>query len=159
MNSKFTVTLSLAVTLLFACSQALKEGQSCVASGNCDSGLHCETCLANGNVRPRCTRTQPVNPLSKVKGLPFNRYSWLTTHNSFAKLKSKSGTGGVILAPMNQQDTITEQLNVSLHLRDLFLQHFKIIGITMGLVLYPVMPKPSAKKQRRMSNWIQTKGC
>ncbi|KAL3382795.1 hypothetical protein AABB24_002346 [Solanum stoloniferum] len=111
MNFKFTVTLFVAVTLLFACCEALKEGQSCVANGSCDSGLHCETCLANGNVRPRCTRLQPVNPLSKVKGLPFNRYSWLTTHNSFAKLKAKSGTGGVILAPMNQQDTITEQLN------------------------------------------------
>ncbi|MCD7456319.1 hypothetical protein HAX54_031272 [Datura stramonium] len=96
----------LAVTLLFlACFEALKQRLSCVANGNCDSGLHCETCLTNGNVRPRCTRLQPV------KGLPFNRYSWLTTHNSFAKLKAKSGTGGVILAPMNQQDTIREQLN------------------------------------------------
>ncbi|CAN4112191.1 unnamed protein product [Withania somnifera] len=113
MNFNFPVTLFLAVTLVFACCEALKQGQSCVANGNCDSGLHCETCIANGNVRPRCTRLQPLNPLLKVKGLPFNRYSWLTTHNSFAKLKAKSGTGGVILAPMNQQDTITEQLSVS----------------------------------------------
>ncbi|KDP32266.1 hypothetical protein JCGZ_14787 [Jatropha curcas] len=98
-------------TFLFTFSTSLKEGQTCVANRNCDSGLHCETCLANGNARPRCTRIQPINPTSKVKGLPFNRYTWLTTHNSFAKLGVRSATGSVLLTPMNQQDSITEQLN------------------------------------------------
>lgn len=93
--------------LLFNSAVALKVGQTCVADRNCDSGLHCETCLANGNVRPRCTRIQPLSPISKVKGLPFNRYSWITTHNSFARLQDKS----VVLAPVNQQDSITSQLN------------------------------------------------
>ncbi|KAH7517994.1 hypothetical protein FEM48_Zijuj09G0123700 [Ziziphus jujuba var. spinosa] len=96
--------------LLHFCS-ALKEGQTCAADKNCDSGLHCETCISNGNVRPRCTRIKPINPTSQVKGLPFNRYSWLTTHNSFAKLGDKSATGSIILAPTNQQDSITSQLN------------------------------------------------
>ncbi|OVA15842.1 Phospholipase C [Macleaya cordata] len=86
-------------------------GETCVANRNCDNGLHCETCIANGNVRPRCTRIQPIIPTSKVKGLPFNRYSWLTTHNSFARLGQKSDTGSVIVAPTNQQDSITSQLN------------------------------------------------
>ncbi|XP_057421052.1 PI-PLC X domain-containing protein At5g67130-like [Lotus japonicus] len=109
-------TLAIATTLftillLLDSSLALKEGQICVANKNCNSGLHCETCVTNGNVRPRCTRTQPINPTSKVKGLPFNRYSWLTTHNSFALLGQKSMTGSVILSPTNQQDTITDQLN------------------------------------------------
>lgn len=45
--------------------------------------------------------------------LPFNRYSWLTTHNSFAKLHQDSRTGTPILAPRNQQDSVTDQLNVS----------------------------------------------
>ncbi|KAJ0076576.1 hypothetical protein Patl1_35535 [Pistacia atlantica] len=98
-------------TLLFSLSFSLKEGQICVVNKNCDSGLHCETCVADGNVRPRCTRMQPLNPTSQVKGLPFNRYSWLTTHNSFARLGVKSATGSVILAPTNQQDSITSQLN------------------------------------------------
>ncbi|RVW49787.1 PI-PLC X domain-containing protein [Vitis vinifera] len=84
----FISTLFIAAFLLDS-AFALKLGQTCVSDGNCDSGLHCETCLANGNVRPRCTRTRPVNPTSKVKGLPFNRYSWLTTHNAFAKLGRK----------------------------------------------------------------------
>ncbi|PPS01005.1 hypothetical protein GOBAR_AA19651 [Gossypium barbadense] len=48
---------------------------------------------------------------SQVKGLPYNRYSWLTTHNSFARLGKKSATGSLILEPTNQQDSITDQLN------------------------------------------------
>ncbi|KAL7206509.1 hypothetical protein ACSBR2_019261 [Camellia fascicularis] len=109
---KFMLNLCIA-TLFIATgfSSALKEGQTCVADRNCDAGLHCETCVANGNFRPRCTRIQPLIPTSKVKGLPFNRYSWLTTHNAFARLGERSETGAVILSPKNQQDTITEQLN------------------------------------------------
>ncbi|GLT60436.1 hypothetical protein SLA2020_332020 [Shorea laevis] len=105
-----TILLFISALLLGSCS-ALEKGQLCINNGNCDSGLHCETCIANGNLLPRCTRIQPVDPFSKVKGLPFNRYSWLTTHNSFAKLGERSATGSVILAPTNQQDSITSQLN------------------------------------------------
>ena len=50
--------------------------------------------------------------LEQVNDLPFNHYAWLTTHNSFAKLGAKSATGSLILAPTNQQDSITSQLNV-----------------------------------------------
>lgn len=50
--------------------------------------------------------------MEQVKDLPFNHYTWLTTHNSFARLGAKSATGSVILAPTNQQDSITSQLNV-----------------------------------------------
>ncbi|KAF3337684.1 PI-PLC X domain-containing protein [Carex littledalei] len=45
-------------------------------------------------------------------GLPFNRYAWLTTHNSFARLgqiRSPFGTPNV--SPRNQQDTVAQQLN------------------------------------------------
>ncbi|GMY06063.1 PI-PLC X domain-containing protein At5g67130-like, partial [Fagus crenata] len=98
-----------AAALLFGCSTAGKVGQTCFKNKNCDSGLHCEVCHAN-SLRPRCTRTQPISPNSKVKGLPFNRYSWLTTHNAYARIGVKSGTGSVILAPTNQEDSITSQL-------------------------------------------------
>ncbi|OVA15654.1 Phospholipase C [Macleaya cordata] len=101
----------LFATHLFTYSSALKLGQTCTADKNCDQGLHCETCVANGNPRPRCTRIKPTNPTSKVGGLPFNRYSWLTTHNAFALLGEKSATGSAIIAPSNQQDSITSQLN------------------------------------------------
>ncbi|KAM6540758.1 hypothetical protein CsatB_005205 [Cannabis sativa] len=106
-----SITTILAVTFLMDSSSALKQGQTCVSDKNCDSGLHCETCVANGNLRPRCTRIKPINPISQVKGLPFNRYSWLTTHNAFAKLGQKSQTGTPIVSSMNQQDSITSQLN------------------------------------------------
>ncbi|KAL9681512.1 hypothetical protein QQ045_013297 [Rhodiola kirilowii] len=98
------------LNLICVCA-ATKEGGTCILSSSCDAGLHCETCIANGNWRPRCTRIQPLNPTANNKGLPFNRYSWLTTHNSFAKLGVKSGTGGPLVAPANQQDSITDQLN------------------------------------------------
>lgn len=48
----------------------------------------------------------------QVKGLPFNRYSWLTTHNAFARVGVMSGTGSMLLTPTSQEDSITDQLNV-----------------------------------------------
>ncbi|KAI3500435.1 hypothetical protein L1887_36256 [Cichorium endivia] len=96
---------------LFRSSTSLKIGETCSTSNsNCDSGLRCGTCPASGNTRPRCTRTQPLSPTSKVNGLPFNRYTWLTTHNSFAVSGTKSPTGGPVLGPANQEDSVTSQL-------------------------------------------------
>ncbi|KAL5541072.1 hypothetical protein UlMin_043358 [Ulmus minor] len=110
-RQKASLVCLVAAIFLLQLSSALKEGQICATNSNCDAGLHCETCLANGNVRPRCTRIKPINPISQIKGLPFNRYSWLTTHNAFARFGDKSATGSPILAPTNQQDSITSQLN------------------------------------------------
>lgn len=112
MELRLVIIATLLATIsLLDLSSARKEGQKCIKNSDCDSGLHCETCLADGNVLPKCTRTQPINPISQVKTLPFNRYSWLTTHNSFARLGEKSATGSLIVAPTNQQDSITDQLN------------------------------------------------
>lgn len=97
----------LIVICFFTYSSSLKIGETC---GSCDAGLTCQTCPANGNTRPRCSRILSSNPINKVKGLPFNRYSWLTTHNSFALAGARSATGSIILAPMNQDDTIADQL-------------------------------------------------
>ncbi|XP_021983174.1 PI-PLC X domain-containing protein At5g67130 [Helianthus annuus] len=101
------------VTLLyiFQSSSSLKIGETCsTSSNNCDSGLRCGTCSASGNTRPRCVRVQPFSPTSKVNGLPFNRYTWLTTHNSFAVSGTKSPTGSPILGPANQEDDVASQL-------------------------------------------------
>jgi hypothetical protein len=46
---------------------ARKVGETCALDRNCDAGLHCETCVADGNVRPRCTRVAPVDPQTKVR--------------------------------------------------------------------------------------------
>eukprot|EP00268_Persea_americana_P006345 TRINITY_DN12303_c0_g2_i1.p2 TRINITY_DN12303_c0_g2~~TRINITY_DN12303_c0_g2_i1.p2 ORF type:complete len:417 (-),score=64.51 TRINITY_DN12303_c0_g2_i1:266-1516(-) len=111
LSSAAAALLLFSLHLFFTASTSFKVGETCLANGNCDSGLHCETCMANGNIRPRCTRVQPLNPISKVKGLPFNQYSWLTTHNAFALLGATSGTGGLLVTATNQQDSITNQLN------------------------------------------------
>ncbi|KAK9678531.1 hypothetical protein RND81_11G217600 [Saponaria officinalis] len=103
--------LSLTFALLFSPSSSLKIGETCSNDRKCDAGFTCQTCPSNGNTRPRCVSIQPILPTSKVKGLAFNKYSWLTTHNSFAKSGStKSGTGAFLLAPTNQEDTVTSQL-------------------------------------------------
>ncbi|KAL6224824.1 hypothetical protein ACLB2K_003679 [Fragaria x ananassa] len=98
------------IAFLFSPSISLKIGETCSVDKDCDAGLSCQTCAANGNTRPRCTRIQPTNPTSKVKGLPFNKYTWLTTHNSYAQAGVRSSTGNIIIAPMNQNDTVTSQL-------------------------------------------------
>ncbi|XP_027361094.1 PI-PLC X domain-containing protein At5g67130 isoform X1 [Abrus precatorius] len=85
-------------------------GETCGSDNKCDAGLSCQTCPANGNTRPRCSRIQPSKPTSKVNGLPFNHYSWLTTHNSYALAGARSATGSFIVAPMNQEDTVADQL-------------------------------------------------
>lgn len=96
---------------LFSYSSSLKIGETCSSDSQCDTGLRCGKCDASGNTRPRCVRIQPVNPASKVKGLPYNQYSWLTTHNSFALLGAKSATGSPLISPTNQEDSVTSQLN------------------------------------------------
>uniref|UniRef100_A0ACD5UPP6 Uncharacterized protein n=1 Tax=Avena sativa TaxID=4498 RepID=A0ACD5UPP6_AVESA len=108
------VVVFAAAVLLCSCPAAVsarKVGETCALGRNCDAGLHCETCVTDGNVRPRCTRVSPVDPQSKARDLPFNRYSWLTTHNSFARLGARSQTGTAIATAWNQQDTVTQQLN------------------------------------------------
>ncbi|CAL9764272.1 unnamed protein product [Musa acuminata subsp. burmannicoides] len=103
--------LLLRLSVLPSPATAAQLGDICVSNENCDAGLHCETCVASGNGLFRCTRIQPSDPKSKGTGLPFNRYSWLTTHNSFAKLGQKSRTGTPVITLENQQDSITDQLN------------------------------------------------
>ncbi|KAL3526788.1 hypothetical protein ACH5RR_011444 [Cinchona calisaya] len=108
----FLKLILISLFLILPSSLSLGIGETCSnsSSNSCDAGLTCGTCPANGNTRPRCTRIQPISPASKVKGLAFNRYSWLTTHNSYALSGSTSATGSVILAPTNQEDTVTNQL-------------------------------------------------
>ncbi|KAL2522556.1 PLC-like phosphodiesterases superfamily protein [Forsythia ovata] len=108
----FHIKLVLITGFLIGFCSCLKIGETCSSSNNnCDAGLTCGTCPANDNTRPRCTRIQPIIPTTKVKSLPFNKYSWMTTHNSFARTRSKSGTGSILLGPANQEDSVTDQLN------------------------------------------------
>ncbi|XP_062176547.1 PI-PLC X domain-containing protein At5g67130-like isoform X3 [Alnus glutinosa] len=46
-----------------------------------------------------------------VKGLPFNRYSWLTAHNAYARFGATTGTGNKIWFSTTQEDSVTNQLD------------------------------------------------
>ncbi|KAI0526751.1 hypothetical protein KFK09_002342 [Dendrobium nobile] len=103
---EFSSRLIFLAILLYSAllTGAAQVGDGCSRNGDCGAGLHCDSCGAI------CTRVKPTDPESVDKGLPFNRYSWLTTHNSFALAGSKSATGSDLITPTNQQDTVTSQL-------------------------------------------------
>lgn len=82
----------------------------CSAADDCAAGLYCGTCPASGKSQPSCTRGQAYVPTSIVKGLPFNRYAWLVTHNSFSIVNEPSSTGVQRVTFYNQEDTVTNQL-------------------------------------------------
>ncbi|KAJ1273588.1 hypothetical protein BS78_06G293500 [Paspalum vaginatum] len=93
-------------------SGAALVGDSCTAaSSGCGTGLRCTVCVAPPGKGPAaCARTTPVDPKTHGTGLPFNKYSWLTTHNSFAVVGTKSPLGSAIISPPNQEDSVTSQL-------------------------------------------------
>jgi hypothetical protein len=45
--------------------------------------------------------------------LPFNKYAWVTTHNSYAIVDETSLLGVTIVSQKNQEDSVTSQLNVN----------------------------------------------
>jgi hypothetical protein len=102
--------LAAAATLLRAAGAA-QVGDTCSSDAGCGAGLHCSACGDGG--AKLCTRATPVNPATHGTGLPFNNYSWLTTHNSFALTGAVSATGAALLTQTNQEDTVTAQLKVS----------------------------------------------
>lgn len=58
--------------------------------------------------------------------LPFNKYAWITTHNAYAIVGETSILGVTIVSQKNQEDSITSQLNVWLHLLS-FVSMFSIL--------------------------------
>ncbi|KAE8707051.1 PI-PLC X domain-containing protein [Hibiscus syriacus] len=88
------------VSVLDLCSQAT----------DCGSGLYCGNCPALGKSQPFCTRGQAIIPTSVIGGLPFNKYSWLMTHNSFSIVDAPSLQGVQRLTFYNQEDIVTNQL-------------------------------------------------
>lgn len=83
----------------------------CPSNSDCAAGLYCSSCPIAGDVKTRCTRSKPFDVLSMNKALPFNRYAWLTTHNSYAIVGEPSHTGVPRATFYNQEDTVTSQLN------------------------------------------------
>ncbi|KAL6651721.1 hypothetical protein ACP70R_010646 [Stipagrostis hirtigluma subsp. patula] len=107
------LALGAAIAASFAvASGAALVGETCsAASSGCGAGLRCTTCVPPPGTGPAaCARTTPLDPKTHGTGLPFNKYSWLTTHNSFAVVGTKSPIGSAIISPPNQEDTVAAQL-------------------------------------------------
>lgn len=83
---------------------------SCSRANGCGNGLYCGTCPAAGNNKPICIRGMSNQPTSIVKDLPFNKYTWIMTHNSFSIVNEPSSTGVPRVTFYNQEDTVTNQL-------------------------------------------------
>lgn len=116
---------------LFITARACSQGScqlldSCSAAGDCGSGLYCSTCPAIGQNQPVCVRGQATRVTSIVNGLPFNKYTWLTTHNAFSIIGEQSYTGTARVTFYNQEDTVTNQLNNGV--RGLMLDMYDFMG-------------------------------
>ncbi|XP_021897628.1 PI-PLC X domain-containing protein At5g67130 [Carica papaya] len=83
---------------------------SCSLVTDCGAGLYCGNCPALGKTQPVCTRGQATIPTSIIGGLPFNKYTWLVTHNSFSIVDAPSLPNVQRLTFYNQEDTVSNQL-------------------------------------------------
>ncbi|KAL6498607.1 hypothetical protein OROHE_026548 [Orobanche hederae] len=88
-----------------------KVGDGCSTDSDCSGGLYCISCKAGFNGK-RCVRSTVTNQFNLVNNsLPFNNYAFLTTHNAFAIDDHHPR-----LTFTNQEDTVTQQLNVILNI-------------------------------------------
>lgn len=51
----------------------------------------------------------------QIGGLPFNKYTWLVTHNAFSIVDAPLLTGPERITFYNQEDSVTNQLRVCLY--------------------------------------------
>ncbi|XP_019057048.1 PREDICTED: PI-PLC X domain-containing protein At5g67130 [Tarenaya hassleriana] len=101
---RFSLAFTSVLVLSAACSigTCLKLGEICSSDEECDAGLSCVPC---GLQAPKCVRSNFTDQFAIVNNsLPFNKYAFLTTHNSFA-------IEGKPFHMANQEDSITQQLN------------------------------------------------
>ncbi|GFP89276.1 pi-plc x domain-containing protein at5g67130 [Phtheirospermum japonicum] len=84
--------------------------ESCSTATDCGPGLYCGNCPSLDKAQPFCVRGQATIPTSIISGLPFNKYSWLVTHNAFSIVDEPSMTGAQRITFYNQEDSVTNQL-------------------------------------------------
>ncbi|KAE8656020.1 PI-PLC X domain-containing protein [Hibiscus syriacus] len=107
----FLFLFSFFITISAACFNGnCQVLDSCSQATDCGPGLYCGNCPTLGKTQPFCTRGQAIIPTSVIGGLPFNKYSWLMTHNSFSIVDAPSLQGVQRLTFYNQEDTVTNQL-------------------------------------------------
>ncbi|KAF5208402.1 Pi-plc x domain-containing protein [Thalictrum thalictroides] len=101
------ILLASTLGVSYACSNGVcKLLDECSSDGDCEAGLYCFSC-ASGFSDSRCVRTTITDQFKLLNNsLPFNKYAFLTTHNSYAIEDGKPR-----LTFTNQEDSITQQLN------------------------------------------------
>ncbi|XP_077216539.1 PI-PLC X domain-containing protein At5g67130-like isoform X2 [Tasmannia lanceolata] len=106
------VIISAFLSIASACSNGeCKLLDKCSSDNDCETGLYCFSCR-QGFSGTRCVRSTVTDPFKLLNNsLPFNKYAFLTTHNSFAIDGEPSHTGVPRFAVTNQEDNITQQLN------------------------------------------------
>lgn len=108
---RISSVLIVAPLLFMAIDAACSNGtckllDDCKTDGDCEAGLYCFSC-PQGFLGSKCVRSTATPVFNLLNNsLPFNKYAFLTTHNAFA---IDDGTPRV--APTNQDDNITQQLN------------------------------------------------
>ncbi|KAK9285943.1 hypothetical protein L1049_025145 [Liquidambar formosana] len=63
-----------------------------------------------GRISPSASEAKQTYPTSVINGLPFNKYTWLVTHNSFSIVDAPPLPGVQRLTFYNQEDSVTNQL-------------------------------------------------
>lgn len=103
---------ALFLNLARACSNGqCKLLDECSSDEDCESGLYCFSC-PQGFSGSRCVRSTITDQFKLLNNsLPFNKYSFLTTHNAFAIEGYPLHTGVPRVTFTNQEDSITQQLN------------------------------------------------
>lgn len=116
-GSASSIGLPLLILFLtfFNVSSACSNGncqllEACSSPTDCAAGLYCGNCPSENKLRPVCIRGAANIPTSIVGGLPFNKYSWLVTHNAFSNVNSPPLPGVQRITFYNQDDTVANQL-------------------------------------------------
>lgn len=108
--------LLLVVAAYLGAATACSNGEcklldGCSSDSNCQAGYYCFSC-PQGFSGSRCVRSTVTDQFKLVNdSLPFNKYAYLTTHNSYAIDGEPSHTGVPRVTFTNQEDTVTRQLN------------------------------------------------
>lgn len=109
----FTISLAFLTCTAASSNGGHKLTDRCLTNGDCEAGLICSSCLAafSGSI---CVRSTATNLFKLVNySLPYNKYAYLTTHNSFA-ITGKTlhpDAEKLRLTFTNQEDSVTNQLN------------------------------------------------
>ncbi|XP_027923530.1 PI-PLC X domain-containing protein At5g67130-like isoform X1 [Vigna unguiculata] len=108
LNHAFYFSVSKLVLYLFSIFDQLND--ECSSNGDCGTGLYCFSCPL-GFSGSRCVRSSVTDQFKLINNsLPFNKYAFLTTHNSFAIDGEPSNTGVPRATITNQEDSVTQQL-------------------------------------------------